>query len=202
MPEPYTRMIEIHQTLCSLVPIRYSLFIDKVLRSLKTRSRTSLITSSGAFRSTTPVTFCDRLWPCQIDHVLWHPGGWKVPSASDSNDDSTSFHEIFFYGPFPPLPTSTIWTCPIPPRSAMYWPTECGKFWILCQLWMWIWLVWRSVTSPTPHKQAGSLHPIAKSMRLIYNYHDCAYTGTCHGPLACQPFTKWQVLQRHDLRWC
>ena len=49
----------------SLVPIRCGLFIDSVVRSLKTHRRTST-TTSGAFRSRTPVTFCDRLWPCHL----------------------------------------------------------------------------------------------------------------------------------------
>ena len=49
----------------SLVPIRCGLFIDSVVRSLKTHRRTST-TTSGAFRSRTPVTFCDRLWPSHL----------------------------------------------------------------------------------------------------------------------------------------
>ena len=86
----------------SLVPIRCGLFIDKS-RSEFENSQQNFTTTSGAFRSTTPVTFVTSCDTTKMIIVVAMFSGirddgrtYESSNHSDSNEESTTGHENHF----------------------------------------------------------------------------------------------------------
>ena len=113
-------------TYCSLVPIHCGSFIDKILAEFENPQQ-NCTTTSGAFRSTTPVTLCDKPWPyqnlsrslsllpCSLTSARME-GHTRALTTQIQMMRILLATKIIFYHVHPPLnlPTSTTFICPIP----------------------------------------------------------------------------------------